>query len=184
MPNINVSILVGSLRQKSLAKNLSRALVKVAPQGLAFSNVELGDLQHYNEDLEADPPAAYKRFRAAIRACDALLFVTPEFNRGMPGMMKNAIDVGSRPWTEMVWPGKPAAIISVSSEPPGGFGANHQLRQCISSVGVCAMPHPEAYIGRANPLFDAEGELTDPATKELVTRFMGSFKSWVDQLRK
>jgi chromate reductase, NAD(P)H dehydrogenase (quinone) len=125
----------------------------------------------------------YTRFRAAIAASDALLFVTPEFNRGMPGVLKNAIDIGSRPWGASVWNGKPAGVISMSSGPVGGFGAHHALRQSLMSVNVAAMPHPEAYIGNAGALFDADGKLTDRSTMDFVTGLLSSFQVWIEQHR-
>jgi chromate reductase len=184
MQQIDVSVLTGSLRQKSFARSLGKALVSVAPKGMNCAFVEIGDMQHYNEDLEVDPPSAFTRFRNTITASHAVLFVTPEFNRGIPGVLKNAVDVGSRPWGKSVWAGKPAAVISTSPGAIGGFGANHQLRQCLSAVGVATMPHPEAYVGGSAALFDASGTLVDASTKEFVSQFMQSFQRWVEQLRR
>jgi chromate reductase len=184
MTNIDVTVLTGSLRQASLTRKMGRALARLPAPGMSFSIVEIGDLPLYNEDLEESPPAAFTRFRQAIAAADALLFVTPEFNRGMPGALKNAIDVGSRPWGKSVWSGKPAGVISMSPGTLGGFGANHQLRQCLMAVNVATMPFPEAYVGGAAALFDGDGELIDRATAEFVTGFLESFRVWVDRLRR
>jgi chromate reductase, NAD(P)H dehydrogenase (quinone) len=150
---------------------------------LHFSFVEIGDLPHYNEDLESDPPAPFARFRAAIMASDAVLFATPEFNRGMPGVLKNAVDVGSRPWGKGVWAGKPAAVISQSYGALGGFGAHQQLRQVLVGVGVVTMPHPEAYVSFAGTLFDDAGELTNPETGKFLGAFSAAFHTWVAQQR-
>ena len=184
MQQLKVAVLVGSLRQKSVTRKVARALTRLAPSGLGFSFVEIGDLPHYNEDLESDPPGAYTRFRSAIAGSDALLFVTPEFNRGMPGVLKNAIDVGSRPWGKSVWAGKPAAVVSQSYGGLAGFGAHHQLRQVLMGVGVVSMPHPEAYIGNAGQLFDDAGELDNSATAEFMTAFMAAFDTWIQQQRR
>ncbi len=184
MQQINVGVITGSLRQKSFARYLGRALISVAPPGMDFSIIEIGEMPHYNEDLEVDPPQAFTRFRNTIIAADAVLFVTPEFNRGMPGVLKNSIDVGSRPWGKSVWAGKTAAVISTSPGAIGGFGANHQLRQCLAAVGVVTMAHPESYIGNSAALFDAAGELTDAKTKEFITQFMSSFKAWIVQQQR
>jgi len=184
MQQLKVAVLVGSLRQKSVTRKVARALTRLAPSGLNFSFIEIGDMPHYNEDLESDPPAAFTRFRSAITASDALLFVTPEFNRGMPGVLKNSIDVGSRPWGKSVWVGKPAAVVSQSYGGLAGFGSQHQLRQVLMGVGVASMPHPEAYIGNAGELFDEAGELNNPATAEFLTAFMAAFQTWIAQQRR
>jgi chromate reductase len=184
MAQLKVAVLVGSLRQKSVTKKVARALTQLAPANLNFTTIEIGDLPHYNEDLESDPPAAFTRFRSAIIASDAILFVTPEFNRGMPGVLKNSIDVGSRPWGKSVWAGKPAAVVSQSYGGLAGFGSHHQLRQVLMGVGVATMPHPEAYIGNAGTLFDDAGELNNAATKEFLTGFMSAFQNWIEQQRR
>ena len=184
MQQINVAVLVGSLRQQSVTRKVARALTKLAPAGMNFTFIEIGDLPHYNEDLESDPPAAFKRFRSAIVAADALLFVTPEFNRGLPGVLKNSIDVGSRPWGKSVWTGKPAAVVSQSYGGLAGFGAHHQLRQVLMGVGVATMAHPEAYVGNAGTLFDEQGELNNAATKEFLGAFMLAFQAWIERQRR
>jgi chromate reductase, NAD(P)H dehydrogenase (quinone) len=178
---IHVSVIVGSLRQKSWSRRVARAIERLAPAGLELSYVEIGDLPHYNEDLEAEPPQAWTRFRAAIAASNALLFVTPEFNRGMPGVLKNAVDVGSRPWGKSVWAGKPAAVVGVSPGALGAFGASNQLRQVLAGVGATAMPHPEAYISNVAAYFDQGGELADDKTRAFLSGFIAAFKSWIER---
>jgi chromate reductase len=179
--SIHLSVLVGSLRQASWSRRVARAVEQLAPRGFEFSFVEIGDLPHYNEDLEAAPPPAWARFRAEIAASTALLFVTPEFNRGMPGVLKNAVDVGSRPWGKSVWAGKPAAVVGVSPGALGAFGSTNQLRQVLAGVGAVAMPHPEAYISNVSTYFDAEGKLSDEKTRAFLTSFVASFKSWIER---
>lgn len=183
MKQIDVSVLSGSLRQKSFARQAARALASLAPAGMSFDFIEIGELPHYNEDLEVDPPSAYTRFRSTITASDAVLFVTPEFNRSVPGVLKNAVDVGSRPWGKSVWAGKPAAVVSVSPGALGGFGANQHLRQVLVGVGVAAMPHPEAYVGGAAALFDASGALVDAKTREFLGGFVAAFRVWIQKLQ-
>jgi len=184
MQPIQVSVFVGSLRQQSVSRKAARALVRQAPAGMDFSFVEIGDLPLYNEDLEVDPPAAFTRFRNAVAPADALLFVTPEFNRGIPGLLKNAIDVGSRPWGKSVWSGKPAAVVSQSYGALGGFGAHHQLRQVLMGVNVATMPHPEAYLSTAGALFDDTGELVSASSREFFGSVMSAFQRWIEQLRR
>jgi chromate reductase len=115
-----------------------------------------------------------------VRAADALLFVTPEYNRSVPGFLKNAIDVGSRPYGKSVWTGKPGAIVSVSPGALGAFGANHHLRQSLVFLDVPAMQQPEAYIGGAAAMFDEAGTLTNETTKAFLTKFMTAFAAWIE----
>jgi chromate reductase len=127
----DVAVLVGSLRQASISRRIAQALTLIAPASLALDLVELRDLPMYDEDLEADLPAAWRRLRERIARADALLFITPEYNRSIPGVLKNAIDVASRPYGASVWDGKPGAIVSLSPGGMGAFGANHHLRQSL-----------------------------------------------------
>ncbi|HZW06288.1 MAG TPA: NAD(P)H-dependent oxidoreductase [Phycisphaerales bacterium] len=178
-----VAVLVGSLRKESFNRKVAAALAKLAP-GLQFRDVHIGDLPLFNEDLEASPPSQWIDLRASIKAADALLFATPEYNRSVPGVLKNAIDVASRPYGQSVFDGKPGAVISASIGPLGGFGANHHLRQTLAYLNVPTMPQPEAYIARASTLFDAQGNLTDERTQELLKRFAAAFERWIEANRK
>jgi chromate reductase len=176
----NVAVIVGSLRKESFNRKAVAALALMAPESLKFGVVEIGGLPLFNEDLEANPPEAWLAFRKQILAADAVLFSTPEYNRSFPGVLKNAIDVGSRPYGKSVWNGKPGAVMSVSVGGLGAFGANHHLRQSLMYLNVPTMPAPEAYIGGASKLFDASGGLTDANTKELLTKFGKAFAAWVE----
>ena len=149
----NVAVLVGSLRKDSINRKVAKALVEVAPEGLKLSFVDIGQLPIYNQDGDEKPPAEWTAFRERISAVDAVLFVTPEYNRSVPAVLKNAIDVGSRPCGKNAWSGKPGAIVSASPGGIGGFGANHHLRQSLVFLNVPAMAQPEAYIGGADKLF-------------------------------
>ena len=180
MPNRTVAVIVGSLRKASLNLKMAQALARLAPAGLALKVVPIGDLPLYNEELDAAPPSAWTAFRGAVKAADAVLFVTPEYNRSVPGALKNAIDVGSRPYGASVWSGKPGAVVSLSPGAMGGFGANHHLRQSLVFLNVPCMQQPEAYIGGAGALFDAQGEVSKEDTRALLTKFMQAFAAWIE----
>ncbi|NBA95953.1 NADPH-dependent FMN reductase [Pseudomonas sp. R5(2019)] len=177
----SVAVVVGSLRKESFNKKVALALKNMAPASLLLELIEIGELPLYNEDIDSDsPPAAYTAFREKIRNSDAVLFVTPEYNRSVPGVLKNAIDVGSRPYGKSVWNKKPGAVISVSPGAVGGFGANHHLRQSMVFLNVPCMQMPEAYIGRAGSLFDDAGKLSEQ-TRPLLQSFIDSYGQWVEK---
>jgi len=175
----NVAVLVGSLRKDSINRKVAHALAELARPSLRLEIVEIGQLPLYNQDSDQDPPQAYLDFRARIKAADAILFVTPEHNRSVPAALKNAIDVGSRPYGASAWNGKPAAVISASPSAVGGFGANHHLRQSLVWLNVPAMPQPEAYVGGADKLFDQNGKLNNEGTRNFLKNFIDSFAAWV-----
>ena len=177
----NVAVIVGSLRKDSLNRKMANALIAMAPAPLAMTFVEIGLLPLFNQDLEADPPAAVTDFKQRVAAADAVLFVTPEYNRSVPGALKNAIDVGSRPYGKSVWTGKPGAIVSVSPGAMGGFGSNHALRQSLVFLNVPAMPQPEAYIGSATALFDEKGALVNESTRGHMQKFLQAFAQWIER---
>ena len=146
-----VGVIVGSLRTGAYTRMLARALPEVTPASLQLVDIGIGELPLYNYDLETKtPPPAWTAFRTAVKATDAILFVTPEYNRSMPGALKNAMDVGSRPWGDSAWSGKPAGVISLTPGALGAMAANHHLRQVLLAVNLAAMPYPEAYIPGAN----------------------------------
>lgn len=177
-----VAVLVGSLRKDSASRKIAKAIAALAPQNLKFEFVEIGDLPHYDQDLETDAaPAAWTRFRSEVARADAVLFVTPEYNRSFPGFLKNAIDVGSRPWGKAVWTEKPAAVVSTSMGALGGFGANHHLRQALSFFAMPVLGQPEAYVGNTGALFDEAGELTNEATAEFLRTFGQAFAAFIDR---
>jgi chromate reductase len=176
----NVAVIVGSLRKDSINRKLAQALPALAPAGLQFEIVEIGALPLYNQDDDANPPAESATFKAKIAAADAVLFVTPEYNRSVPGVLKNAIDIASRPYGKSAWNGKPGAVISVSPGAIGGFGANHHLRQSLVFLNVPTLQQPEAYIGGAGDLFDEAGAIKKPETKEFVQKLLAAFGQWVE----
>ncbi len=176
-----IAVLVGSLRKESINRKVALALAQLAPANLKLNIVEIGELALYNEDLDgATPPAAYTTFRQQVAAADGVLFVTPEYNRSVPAALKNAIDVGSRPYGQSAWNGKPGAVISVSPGAIGGFGANHHLRQSLVFLNVPCMQQPEAYLGGAGGAFDESGTLSEK-TKPFLQAFIDAYGHWVEQ---
>jgi chromate reductase, NAD(P)H dehydrogenase (quinone) len=175
-----IAVLIGSLRAKSYSSRVAAALEGVAPANLSFRNIPIADLPLYNQDRDGDDaPAAYLPFRSAIADADAVLFVTPEYNRSVPGCMKNAIDVASRPYGKGVIIGKPAAIISQSPGAMGGFGANHAIRQSLVFLNMPVLQQPEAYLGQIANSFDDAGGLTSDALRGLLTNFAKAFEGLI-----
>ncbi|MGY4493764.1 NADPH-dependent FMN reductase [Pseudomonas sp. TE3610] len=179
----SVAVLVGSLRKASINRKVANALISLAPPSLSLKILEIGDLPLYNEDIDGTPPAAYSTFRNALGSSDAVLFVTPEYNRSVPAPLKNAIDVGSRPYGKSSWGGKPGAVISVSPGAIGGFGANHHLRQSLVFLDVPCLQQPEAYLGNAGSLFDDSGALSEKS-KPFLQGFIDAYAKWVEQYHK
>src|SRR5258707_1333423 len=181
---MDVSILVGSLRKASLYGMLANALISLAPSSLKLDIVEIGQLLFYNEDLETNPaPAQWAAFRQRVKAADAVLFVTPEYNRSVPAVLKNALDVGSRPYGSSVWDRKPGAIVSGSPSAIGAFGANHHLRQSLGFLNGPIMQQPEAYVGHADKLFDEHAKLVSEGPRKFLQEFIQAFANWVETVR-
>src|SRR5258705_11963664 len=181
---MTVCVLVGSLRKASFNGMLAKALISLAPSSMKLDIVEIGQLPFYNEDLDtAAPPAPWTAFRQRVKAADAVLFVTPEYNRSVPAVLKNALDVGSRPYGSTVWDRKPAAIVSASPAAIGAFGANHHLRQSLVFLNVPTMQQPEAYLGHADKLFDEHGKLVNAGTGKFLRAFMEAFANWAGTVR-
>ena len=183
MPETKIAVIVGSLRRGSLNRMTAEALAGLAPEGMRLQQVEIGSLPLYDQDMDIAPPQTWTDFRDAVRASDAVLFVTPEYNRSIPGALKNAIDVGSRPYGHNVWAGRPGAVVSVSPSAMGGFGANHHLRQCMVFLDVPMMQQPEAYVGQAAGLFGPDGALQNDSTREFLRKFMTAFGGWIERTR-
>jgi chromate reductase len=180
-----IAIIVGSLREGSLNRKMARSICAIRDDNLDCSMVEIGDLPLYNQDLDNSPPEQWARFRREVAPADGVLFVSPEYNRGIPGVLKNAIDVGSRPYGQSVFDKKPAAIVTVSPGSIGGFGANHQIRQTCVFLNMPVMQQPEAYLGHvSDDSFDANGQLNDGPLRELVTNLAHSFHDWVDMIHR
>jgi chromate reductase len=176
----DVVVLVGSLRKASWTRKLASGLGDLGASSLALEIVEIGGLALYNEDLEASVPAAWTAFRDRMRKAEAVLFVTPEYNRSVPGLLKNAIDVGSRPYGKSVFDRKPAGVISVTPGALGAFGANHHLRQSLVFLNMPALQQPEAYISHVAKMFDESGRLTQDDTRAFLTTYLRAFAAWID----
>ena len=177
----DVAVIVGSLRKDSLNRKMANAMIALAPAPLKLQIVEIGQLPLYNQDSDEAPPAVITDFRQRIAAADAVLFVTPEYNRSVPGVLKNALDIASRPYGKNAWAKKPGAVISVTSGALGAFGANHHLRQSLVFVDVPTMQQPEAYIAGAGKMFDESGALTNDSTREFMGKFMQAFAQWIER---
>jgi chromate reductase len=180
MTQRKIAVFVGSLRKESFNRKMAKALTALAPESLKLEIMEIGGLPLYNQDLDDNPPAAWTQFRERLMKFDGVLFVTPEYNRSVPAVLKNAIDVGSRPYGKSVWDGKPGAVMSVSPGAIGGFGANHHLRQSLVFLNVPTMQQPEAYIGNAANLFDESGNLANESVREFAAKYIHAFAAWVE----
>jgi chromate reductase len=182
--SIDVAVLVGSLRKDSFTRKLARAAIGLAPPTLQCEIVEIRELPLYNQDDDANPPAASAAFKQRIMRAQAVLFFTPEYNRSIPGALKNAIDVASRPYGQSAWDGKPGGVVSCSPGAIGGFGANHHLRQSLVFLNVPVLQQPEAYVGGINKSLDDAGNLTNDSTREFMQKYMNTFAGWAERNRK
>ena len=178
-----IAVIVGSLRKASWTRKLAKAMIKLAPASLTLEIVEISELPLYNQDFddEGHPPQAWTTFREHLKGFDGFLFATPEYNRSIPSPLKNAIDVGSRPYGKSVWDGKPGAVISCSPGAIGGFGANHNLRQALVFLNVPCLQQPEIYIAAVNKIFDAESNISKEDTRKFLQTFMDAFAKWVEK---
>ncbi len=177
----DVAILIGSLRKESFTRKIANAIAQLGGDKLAFRFVEIGALPAYNQDLETEaPPGEWRKFRDTLSPAEAVLFATPEYNRSVPGVLKNAIDVGSRPYGKSVFQHKPAAVVSVTNGAIGAFGANHHLRQSLVFLDMPALQQPEMYIGRVASLLNEKGEVANEDTKKLLASFVDAFARWIE----
>jgi chromate reductase len=180
----DIAVFVGSLRKGSFNRLVARAMARLAEPELKLDIVEIGQLGLYNQDLDDSPPAEWIEFRQRIKRANGVLFVTPEYNRSVPGVLKNAIDIASRPCGDSAWDGKPGAVVSVSPGAMGGFGANHHLRQSLVFLNVPVLQQPEMYIGGAAKLFGENGELTNEGTRDYLKKFLAAYTQWVKRNAK
>jgi chromate reductase len=174
-----VAVIIGSLRKDSLNRKMANNLIGLAPSSLKLEILEIGNLSMYNQDLDNEPPREWVEFKKRLKGYDGVLFVTPEYNRSVPGVLKNAIDIGSRPYGQSAWDGKPGAVMSISPGAMGGFGANHHLRQSLVFLNVPVLQQPEAYIGNGAKLFDEKGDIANNSTREFAVGFLNAFADWV-----
>lgn len=176
-----IGVVVGSLRKESYSRKIANNVVKLFPEGYETEFIEIGNLPLYNEEYDGNSPEEYVSFRETVSGVDAVLFVTPEYNRSVPGVLKNALDVGSRPYGESVWNAKPAAVISQSISNLSGFGANHHLRQSLTFLNMPVVQQPEAYLANSQDLIDDNGNITNEQTVQFVQSVVDAF---VDLIKK
>lgn len=182
MTTYKITVIVGSLRKESFNRKIAEELISISPGSLQMELLEIGDLNLFNQDLDdGSPPESWTRFRNALKESDGVLFASPEYNRSIPGVLKNAIDVGSRPYGKNAWEGMPGAVISTTIGGYGAFGANHILRQSMVFLDVPMMQQPEAYLSDAHSIFDEEGNIQEE-TKLLLHDFISAYGEWVSTI--
>lgn len=179
--NKTIGIITGSLRKNSSSGIISNYVKNNTPEGYSVVQIDIADLPIYNQDYDGEEIKVYTDFRSKIKAVDAILFVTPEHNRSIPAALKNAIDVGSRPYGANVWNGKPAAIISQSTGKMGGFGANHHLRQSLVHLNMYVMAQPEVYLSSIRTMID-DGAINNESTKKFIDKFLAAFVEWIEKI--
>ncbi len=177
----SVVVIVGSLRKESFSLKIAKAFAKIAPASLKLEITTLHGLSFFNQDLEATPPADWVAFREKIQKSDGVLFVTPEYNRSIPGVLKNAIDVGSRPYGKSSFLGKPIGIVSNSPGPLGGVCAAMNLKQILPGYSGPILQQPEIYLNGVGDAFDDKGELTKESLAKVLKDYIAAFAAWVDK---
>lgn len=180
MASRKIAIIVGSLRRESFNGKLARALTKLAPSDFTFTIVEVGDLPLYNQDDDDNQAPAVKRLKSEIAAADGLVFVTPEYNRSIPGVLKNAIDHASRPYGQSAWAGKPAGVIGISVGAIGTALAQQHLRNILAYLDVPTLGQPEVFLQMKDGLFEADGSI-GPASRTFLQDWMDRYVAWVRQ---
>ena len=178
MAQYTVAVVVGSLRKESFNRQLATGLVRLGPDDFQFTPLEIGDLPLYNQDHDGNPSAPVQRLKAAIASADGVLFVTPEYNRSIPGVLKNALDSASRPYGDNAWAGKPAGVIGASIGAIGTALAQQHLRNVLAYLDMPTMGQPEAFVHAKDGLFDAEGNI-GPASHDFLQRWMAHYANWV-----
>lgn len=181
MSRLKIAVFVGSLRQDSFNRRLARAVEKLAPPELAFEHIRIDDLPLYSQDFDADYPAVARRLKQDVESADALLFVTPEYNRSIPGVLKNAIDIASRPWGANSFAGKPGAVIGTSIGAPGSAMAQQHLRNTLAYVDVLLLAQPEVFVHFKDELIGADGTISNEDTKQFLQGFVDNYVAWVKQ---
>ncbi|GAB7523361.1 NADPH-dependent FMN reductase [Paraburkholderia sp. 2C] len=174
-----IAVIVGSLRRESFNRQLAHALISLAPTEFKFEFVEIGNLPLYNQEYDADFPEPARHFKRQIESADALLFVTPEYNRSMPGVLKNALDWGSRPWGHSSWGGKPGAVCGTSPGAMGSALAQQHLRNVLAYLDVPTMGQPEIFVKHDPSRIDANGAIVNDDTREFLQTFVDTFVAWV-----
>lgn len=181
MTEYRIGVVVGSLRRESLNRKLANAVIKLGPPEFKFQSLEIGDLPLYNQDDDAQPAPSVVRLKQDIRAAHGVLFVTPEYNRSMPGVLKNALDHASRPYGQSAWEGKPAGIVGCSIGTIGTAVAQQHLRTCLAYLNMPTLGQPEVFLKVSEDFFDANGAIADPGSKQFLQGWMNRFLKWVEQ---
>lgn len=181
MEKLNVFCLVGGIASNSLNRKLFKVVEELAPDSITLRTFEIKKLPYFSQDIEHDPPDSIIRFKDMIREADAVLFITPEYNRSLPGVLKNAVDWGSRPYGQNLWDRKPAGVMGASTGNIGTFGAQHHLRQILAYLNMSVMGQPEFYFN-AKDAFDNRGRLKSEKTREFVQNYWSAFLAWVERV--
>ena len=179
MSKIKIAVLVGSLRKDSFNRRLARAVEKLMPDGFAFEHLPIGELPLYSQDFDDNYPEPASRFKHSVEAADALLFVTPEYNRSIPGVLKNALDIGSRPWGTNSFAGKPAAVIGTSIGSTGTAMAQQHLRNVLAYLDTTMLAQPEVFIHFKEDLIEPDGKIGNEGTQKLLQKFADRYATWV-----
>lgn len=182
MSTYKIGVIVGSLRKDSFNRQLAKAVTALLPAHLHTREIPIGDLPLYNQDLDTELPTAVVKFKQHVEAVDALLFFTPEYNRSYSGVLKNALDWGSRPWGKSSWPGKPAGIMGASPGQVGTALAQEHLRMVLSALDVAVLPQPSIFVQYTGGLVDAEGKITNENSAKFVQGFVDRYAAWVEKL--
>jgi chromate reductase, NAD(P)H dehydrogenase (quinone) len=180
MASYQIAVVIGSLRRDSFNRKLATAIARLAPAGFSFKHVEIGDLPLYNQDDDATPAEPVKRLKSEIAAAQGVLFVTPEYNRSIPGVLKNAIDHASRPYGKSVWQGKPAGVIGASVGAIGSALAQQHLRNILAYLDMPTLGQPEAFIHAKDGLFDESGGIGE-ASRKFLQAWMDQYVQWVQK---
>jgi chromate reductase len=178
---MKIGVVIGSLRKDSVSRKLAEQLKGIAPSSFDLREIVIGDLPLYNGDLEPNLPAQWKRLRDEVRESAGIVFIVPEYNRSLPGSVKNAIDAASKPNGQNLWPGKPTLVIAQSSGPLGGLAGSFALKQALAGAGALTMPHPEVYLSRVATLFGEDGRLATD-TQEFLRGVLAGFETWCARL--
>ncbi|WP_027068730.1 NADPH-dependent FMN reductase [Novilysobacter defluvii] len=180
MANRTIALVIGSLRKESFNRKLAEAMIRLAPDGWDFDEVRIGDLPLYDQDDDGNEAEPVRRLKQQVRASDGVLLFTPEYNRSIPGVLKNALDCGSRPYGDSAWQGKPAGIVSVSIGAPGGAMAQQHLRNVLAYLDMPTLNQPEAYIQHKDGLYDADGNIGE-ASRDFLQGWMDAYVAWVER---
>ena len=180
MANRTIALVIGSLRRESFNRQLAEAMIGLAPEGWSFDEVRIDDLPLYDQDDDGNEAEPVRRLKQQVRDSDGVLFFTPEYNRSLPGVLKNALDCGSRPYGESAWQGKPAGIVSVSIGAPGGAMAQQHLRNVLAYLDMPTLNQPEAYIQHKDGLYDADGNIGE-GSRDFLQGWMDAYVAWVER---